>query len=78
MKTVRVLSKGQITIPKKLREKLGIKIGEKLIIEEREEGILIKKTKTIFDIAGTIKIKENISIEDLIEEARTKMGEENV
>lgn len=78
MKRVIVLPKGQITIPKSLRDKYGIRIGDILKIEEKEDGILIKKAKSIFDLAQTIEIDESISIDDLIEEVRTAMGKENV
>ncbi len=42
----RVTSKGQVTIPKEIREKLGIKKGDEIEFERREEGYIIKKKST--------------------------------
>jgi len=41
MEVVKVLQKGQIVIPKDLREKLQIERGERLIIEEFEGAMLV-------------------------------------
>lgn len=38
----RVSNKGQILIPKVLREKYGVKEGGYVLIEPRDEGILLK------------------------------------
>jgi len=46
MEKVKVSPKGQIVIPKLLRDKFGIKEGEEVIVEGLEEGVLVmKKTK---------------------------------
>ena len=54
MQTVKVLPKGQITIPKDVRKHMGIKEGDTLVIEEDEDKVVLKKGKTIFDYAGTL------------------------
>ena len=54
MQTVKVLPKGQITLPKRVRKKLKIGVGDRLLIEEEEEKIVLKKGKTIFDYIGTL------------------------
>ena len=54
MQAVRVLPKWQITIPKKLREKLKICVGDTMVIEEKEGQIVLKKGKTIFDYAQSL------------------------
>lgn len=57
----KVTKKGQITIPKDIRDKLGIKVGDKVIFEENEKGILMRKKedsnidKIVDEIAGTWK-----------------------
>jgi AbrB family looped-hinge helix DNA binding protein len=33
---------GRVVIPKRVREDLGLKVGEPLVIEEQAEGILLK------------------------------------
>ena len=54
MQAVKVLPKWQITIPKKVREKLKICVGDTLVIEEKEGEIVLKKGKTIFDYAQSL------------------------
>lgn len=54
MPAVKVLPKWQITIPKKVREKLKIRVGDTMVVEEREGEIVMKKGKTIFDYAQSL------------------------
>jgi AbrB family looped-hinge helix DNA binding protein len=68
MQAVKVLPKGQITLPKKIRQHLGINIGDALVIEEEKDRIVIKKGKTIHDFIGTLPPLK-ISIEEMIEKA---------
>ena len=68
MQAIKVLPKGQITLPKKIRQHLGINIGDALVIEEEKDRIVIKKGKTIYDFIGTLPALD-ISIEEMIEKA---------
>lgn len=47
METVIIGERGQVTIPKKLREKVGIKPKSPVVIEIKENGILIKPAATV-------------------------------
>lgn len=73
MQTVKVLPKGQITLPKRVRKNLKIAVGDRLLIEEEEEKIVLKKGKTIFDYIGTLP-----SLGMSIEKMREKAVEEAV
>ena len=69
---VKVLPKGQITLPKKVRKALGIEEGDVLILERKNNKIEIKKAKTIKDFYGFLKGKKSVSgkeIEKAVEEA---------
>lgn len=68
MQVVKVLPKGQITLPKEMRKILGIKEGDTLLIEKSEGDIIIKKGKTIHDYIGFLS-KPAIPIEEIIEKA---------
>ena len=48
---VRVSSKGQIVLPKRLRDRLGIVEGDYLIVEEADDGVLVvgKPSKAVLD-----------------------------
>jgi AbrB family looped-hinge helix DNA binding protein len=39
----RVTEKGQVTIPKEIRERLGIRPGDEVTFENTDEGYLIRK-----------------------------------
>jgi AbrB family looped-hinge helix DNA binding protein len=41
--TVTLTSKGQITIPKEIREKLGLKKGDKLVLLEKDGNVILRK-----------------------------------
>lgn len=54
---VKVSPKGQITIPKEMRQQLAIKPGDTLVIFATEEDLVLQPvTETIFDLAGTIPV----------------------
>lgn len=41
--TATLTSKGQITIPKEIREKLGLKKGDKLVLVEKDGNVILRK-----------------------------------
>ena len=73
MITAKVTSKGQVTIPKEIREKLGVHPGEEVGFEERDNLLVISKvvTKSPFDKwVGKLKRLEGQRSDDLVREAR--------
>ena len=70
----KVSSKGQVVIPKEIRERLGILPGEKIIVMTRDEEIVLKKARRLSledlseKIAGAAE-KNKIDAEKLIDEA---------
>ena len=54
-----VTQKGQVTLPKILREKVGIKEYDKVVIEADKNYLIVKSTKDILDFAGTLTPKKN-------------------
>ena len=74
MLTAKVTTKGQITIPKAVREKLGLSTGEALLFEEKDGVFIIKKAirKFPFDNwVGYLK-KESTTSDNVIEKLRGK------
>lgn len=49
---VKVTRRGQTTIPVEFRERLGIKEGDKLMVEATEKGLLFKPIRKLEDCAG--------------------------
>ncbi|GMT49452.1 MAG: hypothetical protein IEMM0008_0991 [bacterium] len=74
MITIKVLPKGQITLPKKIRETLDIHPGDSIILleDKNTHHVILKKAKTIFDIQGSLP-KLEIPIDDMVEKS---IGEE--
>lgn len=83
METSTLTSKGQLLIPKRLRNKYGIKSGVKVLFEETKAGIMIKPMDAAYfkSFAGILKstgnlkkeIKQMKDEEKLIEEKKMKM-----
>ncbi len=47
--------KGQVTIPKAIRDRLGVKEGEKVLFVMRGEEVVLKVVKgTILDLRGSV------------------------
>ena len=48
--------KGQVTIPKAIRDRLGVKEGEKVLFVMRGEEVVLKVIKgTILDLRGSVQ-----------------------
>ncbi len=56
--TTTVTQKGQITIPKSLRDKFGIKSFSKVYLEADKGSIKITSSFDILDLAGKFKVKD--------------------
>ena len=73
MIVAKVTSKGQVTIPKKIRDSLGVSPGEGVGFEEKDGVMLIKKAMTTspFDKwVGKLKHLKGKRSDDLVKEAR--------
>ena len=75
MQAVKVLPKWQITIPKRVREKLKIHVGDTIVVEEREGEIVLKKGKTIFDYAQSLP-HLGMTVDQIREKAATEVARE--
>jgi antitoxin PrlF len=75
MVTAKVTSKGQITIPKAIREKLGISPGERIGFIEKQGIFTIRKTlpKSPFDRwLGKLEHLKGARSDKIIEDLRGK------
>jgi antitoxin PrlF len=70
-KVVSVTKKGQATIPKDLREKFGV--GDKVLVVETDEGILLKPLPKPEDEFGSLKeLFKGKTARQILDEARTQ------
>ena len=74
VKTSKISTKGQLTIPKEFREKLNLREGDEVILYLQEEGIVIKpKTARLGMLRGLLR--EELDLEkanDFIKTERKK------
>jgi AbrB family looped-hinge helix DNA binding protein len=68
MLAVKVLPKGQITLPKEVRQKLHIQVGDTLLMDSDGEQVIFWKGKTIFDFKGVLP-NLGMSIDEIREKA---------
>ncbi len=51
----RVSDKGQVVIPKEIRDKLGFKEGTRLIVVATEDAVVLQRIEAV---AGKIRVRE--------------------
>ena len=69
----KITSKGQVTIPKEIREKAGLEPGKEVYFEEKDGVVYIRKEikKSPFDKwMGYLKDKKGQSPDEIIENLR--------
>lgn len=64
----RIGPKGEIKLPKHVLERLGVKIGEEVILAIRDRVVLIKHAQRLTEkIAESIKLDNQKLIEEIVE-----------
>lgn len=58
MQLTTITSKGQVTIPKELRDELGLKPGNRVIFEKGEKGAKMRLVPDFFALKGSLKSKK--------------------
>jgi len=70
---VKLSSKGQVVIPKELRNKLGLKAGDYLLIELEGSEVKLRKIEPIEKFRGILKgSAKDSELEEKFEEAMAK------
>jgi antitoxin PrlF len=52
----KVTSKGQITVPKSVREALGLEAGDEVVFRVHGDRAVVSKTPDFLDLAGSIAV----------------------
>ncbi len=76
MATAVVTSKGQITIPKAVRERLGVDAGDRVEFVETEQGVftIVAATRDVKELKGIVpKPAKPVTVEDM-NRVITRMG----
>jgi antitoxin PrlF len=69
----KVTSKGQVTVPKIVRDALGIKDGDEVVFRVEGNRAVLARTPGFLTLAGTIKVpaaKRNAAWDDVIRRTR--------
>jgi antitoxin PrlF len=69
----KVSSKGQVTVPKAVRDALGIKEGDAVVFRVEGNRAVLARTPDFLDLAGTVKVaatKRNAAWDDVIRKTR--------
>lgn len=77
--TARVTSKGQITIPKRVRDQLGLRPGDQVVFSVRERQAVVAKTADFLELAGAVPVpaaKRGTPWDRILEETHRRLGED--
>ena len=69
----KVTSKGQVTVPKVVRDALGIKEGDEVVFRVEGNRAVLAKTPNFLELAGTIKVPaamRNAAWDDVLRKSR--------
>lgn len=70
----RITSKGQVTVPKAVRDALGIEAGDEGHFRVQGHRAVLARTSNFLEFAGTVEIpaaKRNVAWDDVIRSTRT-------
>ena len=77
MPTATVTSKGQITIPKIVRDELGLREGDRVAFRILDDGSVIVEPETVdlLDLAGVLKPqRKGVTLADMDKAIRNQKG----
>ncbi|MGZ5310079.1 MAG: AbrB/MazE/SpoVT family DNA-binding domain-containing protein [Solirubrobacterales bacterium] len=76
-RTVKVGPKGQVVIPKKIREEMGIAPGDRVVVYELEGAAQIAKHRTARQLRGVLKHLPGDPLAELEAEHRAEVDEQH-
>jgi AbrB family looped-hinge helix DNA binding protein len=73
----KVTSKGQVTVPKVVRDALGIRDGDEVIFRVEGDRAVLARTPNFLDLAGSVSVpaaKRSAAWDEVIRRTRTRRG----
>ena len=70
----RMTSKGQVTVPKVVRDALGIEAGDEVVFRVEGNRAVLARTPDFLDLAGSITVpaaKRNVAWDEVIRRTRS-------
>lgn len=74
----KMTSKGQVTVPKAVRDALGIKGGDEVVFRVERNRAVLARTPDLLDLAGSIQVpaaKRNVAWDDVLRRTRADRAE---
>jgi AbrB family looped-hinge helix DNA binding protein len=71
----RVTSKGQVTVPKSVREALGIKEGDEVVFRVEGNRAVLARTPDFLELASSIRVpaaRRNTAWDDVLRRTRSE------
>ncbi|HET8524247.1 MAG TPA: AbrB/MazE/SpoVT family DNA-binding domain-containing protein [Thermomicrobiales bacterium] len=76
---LRIEDNGQVTIPREVRDHLGLRPGDLVVLTETPEGILLTSREAVvsraLDDIGAALRESGLTLDELIESGREERGE---
>ena len=73
----KVTSKGQITVPKAVREALGIEEGDEVVFRVEGNRAVLARTPRFLDLAGSVAVpaaRRSLAWDDVVRRTRADRG----
>lgn len=77
--TAHVTSKGQVTIPKAVRDDLGISAGDQVMFRVEADKAVLVRTPNFLELAGSVSVppdKKGVPWEEIRRQAWVQRGKE--
>ena len=75
--SARITSKGQITLPKPVRDALALKEGDRVVFRVEGDRAVLARTPDLLSLAGSFKVpasKRGLPWSEIVEEAHRVVG----
>lgn len=75
----RVTSKGQVTVPKPVRDALGIREGDEIVFRVQGNRAVLTRTRDLLDLAGSISVPapaRNVAWDEVLRRTRATRADE--
>ena len=77
MPSTTLTSKGQVTIPKAVRDELGLRVGDRVAFRVLDDGTVVVEPETVdlLELAGVLRPKrKGVTVADMDKAIRTEAG----
>jgi AbrB family looped-hinge helix DNA binding protein len=74
---MKVGPKGQVVIPKRIRDRLGLRPGDRVRVEQEGSGVRLSRAVTVDELVGSLPPSDVTPLDALMEERRRDRARED-